>query len=293
MWNTPARPWNDFSADSAWLGTCWDNQGQWLHAHGGVGKVHPLFSLMGVTIFTVMADSLHIMELGVVQRVVGNTISHMVFETGYLDGATASDRLSSLWGLIVDGCHRKHSPSQLGNLAMNLFCIKVSPHSHQPCLSSTGKAAESRYLLLAIAEIFEPLAHASDTDKLIVEVLNSLTTYYNCVECKDHTLPRLTQRRLDSSVWTAARCCNALQSWALRCGFRRWGIRIKQHMSMHIALQSRYCNPRKSWTYMDEDFMHLLKVVGESCTKGTATQRIVARACERYALGYDIRSAWQ
>ena len=41
LWNTPARPWNDFSADSAWLGTCWNNQGQWLHAHGGVGKVHP------------------------------------------------------------------------------------------------------------------------------------------------------------------------------------------------------------------------------------------------------------
>ena len=176
---------------------------------------------------------------------------------------------------------------------MNMFCNKASPHAHQPCLSITIGAAGSRYLLLVIAEIFEPLAHSNDTGKLIVEVLNSLAAYYNCLECKGRTLPRLTQRRLESSLWTAARCCNALQSWALRCGFRRWGITIKQHMSMHIALQSRYCNPRKSWTYMDEDFMHLLKVVGESCTKGTATQSIVATACERYALGYDIRSAWQ
>ena len=50
----------------------------------------------------------------------------------------------------------------------------------------------------------------------------------------------------------------------------------KHHYFIHIALQAAYLNPRLGWNYADEDFMSVLKAMGESCSAGTAPTQIDA-----------------
>ena len=82
---------------------------------------------------------------------------------------------------------------------------------------------------------------------------------------------------------------SSLEAWARSMGYRRWGPIIKMHYAMHIAIQARVTNPRFGWTYMDEDFMGLLKQIAESCAKGTPAQGMVLKLCERYVRGIDFR----
>ena len=62
------------------------------------------------------------------------------------------------------------------------------------------------------------------------------------------------------------------------------------HYALHIALQSRHSNPRTATTYVDEDFMHLVKLVGEACAAGTPAQQMGLKLVEKYAVGMDFRA---
>ena len=63
--------------------------------------MHPLFSLVGMTIFTLMADSLHIMEIGTLHRIIGNVLFHVCFIEGLVDGTSPKARLDNLWAKVV------------------------------------------------------------------------------------------------------------------------------------------------------------------------------------------------
>ena len=288
LWDVVARPWNDFGRNPRWLESCWGSMDEWLACHGGIEKVHPIFMLLGVTIFTIMADSLHIMELGVVHRVIGNVLFHVAFTPELIVGASPTMRLEALWRRILTRYSELRTPSQLGNLTMAMFCNETSPAASQPVLSTRVKAAESRYLVAILADLFPTLARPGNLiDAHIEALLNSIKEYYVCLECTAPILPIRTQQLLEAAVWSMVRHCNALQIWALREGLNRWSMTIKHHYAVHIALQSRYANPRMSWTYVDEDFMSLLKEIGD----GTPPHMVVNKTCEKYVLGMDLRAS--
>ena len=50
---------------------------------------HPLFDVLGMSIYTVMPDVLHILDLGVAQRLLGNTLFHLVFTAGFVAGCSS------------------------------------------------------------------------------------------------------------------------------------------------------------------------------------------------------------
>ena len=62
-------------------------------------------------------------------------------------------------------------------------------------------------------------------------MLDSLRTYYTCLEEKARTLPRATQGSLTRAIWRLARHYAAAGAWANSEGWqRRWGLTIKFHM---------------------------------------------------------------
>ncbi len=187
---------------------------------------------------------------------------------------------------------RWRTPVQLSHLTLSMFCKESSPRASQPVLTSRVKATESRYLVVIMEEIFRGLARpANMVDGHITAVLASIRTYYEAISFKGPVLPGPTQRRLEAALWSMNRHYAALQAWALRSGLRRWRIVVKAHFALHLALQSRYANPRVAWTYADEDFMSLLKSVGEACAAGAPSHRLVPKVCQKYMAGRDIRLA--
>ena len=254
IWGTVPRPWNDWGDGAAWLGTVWASHESWKAARG---RVHPLFLLAGFSFFMFMADSLHIMELGVVHRALGNVFFHLCYTTGLLRGATPNERLDHLWCLILLGYERLRTPVQLGNLKLPMFCKPDGPYSKQPELIGSIKAAESKHLAPVVRDLFSTVARAgSAIDAHIHAMLHSLAMNYKCLEDKSVTLPLATQDQVKRSIWRVARHYEAAGAWARREGWtRRWGITNKFHMMLHLGIQAGWLNPRPSWTYIDEDFI--------------------------------------
>ena len=292
VWDCIPRPWNDWSPQARWLSTVWNSNDEWITAHGGLATIHPVFTLMGVTFWMLMADSLHIMEIGVAHRVVANVLFHIVFNRCFLDAATVPGRLDQLWALILAGYRRLQSGCQLGHLTLAMFCNSQGPASHQPSLSSTIKAAETKSLVPVLLDIFRALRRAQNAvDGHVMGVLVELNTYYQVLSNNKRclALPVVEQLQLENALWNLNRHYSALEAWAIGLGLLRWGTTIKFHMALHLALQSRFTNPSLTWTYMDEDFMSIVKSVGESCAKGTPAHKIVPKVCERYLVGMGVR----
>ena len=151
MFDVPVAPWNDLSAAAHWRGTVWRTREAWLAHHGGLRHIHPLFMLPGVSILMLMADVLHIVDLGITHYVVGNVVFHVCYSGGYFLEGTPQAKLDRLWESIVRHYIGNETPSQLQNLTLAMICDPSAPHAHQPCLSSRVKAAESRHLVPILA----------------------------------------------------------------------------------------------------------------------------------------------
>ena len=292
VWDCVPRPWNDWSPGAAWIETIWSSHDAWVAGHGGAHAIHPLFGLMGVTFASLVTDSLHVMEIGVTHRVLGNLLYHLVFNACFFPAATPAGRLDTLWELIVVGYAALRSPCQLSRLTLSMFSNPAAPRSKQPQLSSTCKAAESRNLVAVLLCIFRGLCRRGNTeDSHILAVMESLNTYYQILSRHKTalTIPVVDQRTLERALWTLNRRYSALEAWAIGLGLLRWGTTIKFHMALHIAFQSKFTNPSLTWTYMDEDFMSIVKAVGESCAEATPAHKIFPKLCQRYLVGMGVR----
>ena len=123
------------------------------------------------------------------------------------------------------------------------------------------------------------------------DLLENIATYYNCISSEGAVLREATQMRLEKNLWEMNRHFAALQTWAMDNNKRAWHCTPKLHFALHLALLSRSMNPRFAWTYGDEDFMGLVKRVGEACAAGTPAQRMVTTLCTKYAAGMDLSCA--
>eukprot|EP00969_Alexandrium_andersonii_P108004 4765602-Alexandrium_andersonii.AAC.1 len=73
-----------------------------------------------VTIATVYPDSMHVVDLGVCQHVLGNAIFHLVATDTYIVGPAAEYRLEQVWLRIVGHYRHRSTPVQLGNLLLSM-----------------------------------------------------------------------------------------------------------------------------------------------------------------------------
>ena len=122
MFDVHALPFNDFSDDAPWRGTILRSRDEWLAAHGGIGVVHPLFSIGYLSILSVLADILHIMELGIDHYMFGSVFWRMCFTDRYFRGIdTPTDRCKELWHRIVRQYQGRDTPVQLNTLTVSLF----------------------------------------------------------------------------------------------------------------------------------------------------------------------------
>ena len=60
---------------------------------------------------------------------------------------------------------------------------------------------------------------------------------------------------------------------------------IKSHYLAHIALSSRYINPRLAWCYAGEDFMQKVKTIVASTQRGTQCHLVSKKAMQKYCQG--------
>ena len=73
----------------------WVDAAAWRQYHG---FVHWLFTLPCVTIFNVLADVMHTVDIGVTQHLVGNVLFELCYDPRYLPAYnTPAARLQEVW----------------------------------------------------------------------------------------------------------------------------------------------------------------------------------------------------
>ena len=65
---------------------------------------------------------------------------------------------------------------------------------------------------------------------------------------------------------------------------------IKFHYLLHIGLDCTEINPRVGWCYGGEDMMRIVKIVVQSCARGTAPQALVGKVGKKYMVGLPYES---
>ena len=282
----PVAPWNDIGVSAVWRETVWQDKASWLAFQGGLGKVHPLFCLPAVSILNVQADVMHIVCLGVAHHVLGNTMFELCFLPKYFPGqTTAQARCDELWRRIADQYRARGTPTQMSNLAIAFFCNMRSPHMDYPVLTSRVKAAETRHLVPIMSTIWANVCDRSGHDAHVLAVLQHLERFYNILDTPGYCMPAADQTSFEQSVAKILRHYRALCLAAVADGVNRWHEVPKFHYLWHIAQQSRVVNPRWSWCYPDEDFMRVVKLIGQKCMDGTATTKVAGKVVEKWLVG--------
>ena len=99
-------------------------------------------------------------------------------------------------------------------------------------------------------------------------------------------LPPPYADQFSRASWTYARAQNACADfYNKRLKLMLFDVTIKTHWTLHQALTCGFLNPRKSWNFAGEDFMHKVKTLLATCTKGNSAAQSTVKLAEKYAYG--------
>ena len=95
--------------------------------------------------------------------------------------------------------------------------------------------------------------------------------------------------KFQNMTWVYLRLYGALAKTYMEQGKLLFDITIKCHYLAHVMLQSRWLNPRLSWTFAGEDFMHIMKVLAQACVKGVESSQVAAKMLMKYRVTLELR----
>ena len=286
--NVPPRPWFDYSPGAAWRATVWHGHQSWEDAQG---EVNPIFALPYLSVFAIMGDVLHIVDLGFTHHLLGNVFYHICYCTGNRFGTSVQSRLDYLWDRISVQYNGRGTPNRLHNLTLSMFIDADRPHLSHPVLSTRVKAAESRHLVPIVANIWSDCQNNSAFEQHMLRVLEQLAAFYTILDVNSasYRLSEVQIAALDGHVEQCLSHYNALSNLSRVAGrAMAWHQVPKFHFWEHVKDQARFQNPVWSWCYVDEDFMRFVKDIATSCTVATGLASVAEKVCQKWRLGWGL-----
>lgn len=229
---------------------------------------HPIWQRIGLTIFSVLWDIMHGLDLGPTQHVCGNVLFDFVHNPNF--GASVKERLYTVEALIRNTYKHMGVANRLDHLTLNMFSKEGSLTTVFPVLRV--KANEGRHLLPVLLHLLlhDPRCNVEET--AYVQYRKSCVTYlcryYAIVDNPDYFLDdesvreaqKCVQGFLESYVW--------LTDWALTNSKIRWQMTIKFHYYKHSCDQLPYLNPKHASCYTPESYLGFLARIAHSSSYG-------------------------
>ena len=271
----------------------------WLpHVHKANRRVpHVLFQVaeLGLTILSVFADYMHCKHIGTDMYFLGGLLHFLCYDV--LDGDSPSANMEYLWGLLKQefrGCQHSH----FNNICLSMFTQVRQPHKRSPQLK--GRAGELKSMNKAMLSVWTRLMQPDDPTHQQIRL--ALTASAKMDEVLDDHAPSAGYFTLPTEAAATFREATSV----FLCSFRaldiefklskRFNWTIKAHHLGHIALRCSDLNPRCSWNYMPEDYMHKIKILVQSCCRGVKIEALSEKVTIKIAiqLGINMNSsdAW-
>ena len=236
-------------------------------------------TLIGVTLFCICLDILHVVDLGVAAYYLGSCIWQMVHDNGL--AGTFQHRVDSAFALLqesYDALGIDHSARIDHCTFLHVFGTQTGPRpSEYPRLG--GKAAQNRHcvpaLLRAVRILHERHGLTGVAHVHCLEGLELLSHFYDLITPHAHFLPDNVSREVLPTVTEFLLKQNWLSVYYMNNGgFNLFHITFKSHLFWHLANNSYWYNPRAGWCYRDESFVGLVAKVARSVAAGRGLLRI-------------------
>ncbi len=279
--NRTTHPFLDLRPAAAWMGTI-------RTPPCPAPTAHPIWSISGVQLFTVMVDLMHTADLGILQHFIGCCLYTWVYHS-QLEGSV-SEKLALLWSRVRELYGTLRSSTRLTHLPLSLFCDPARPHRAFPHLAA--KAAETRCLLPVILALCNDLHDGSPQAQARLECAVQLSRYFEVFTGAGCHLTGLEHRTATTAMWAFLEGYSRLSHDSATRGILCWNIVNKHHMLVHLTAQAAHLNPEISWTYPLEDLVGRMQRVAAKSKSGLAPmslshsiflkyRRVLFRACER------------
>ena len=235
-------------------------------------------SIIGLTLFCVCLDILHVVDLGVASYYLGSCIWVMVHHSGLV--GNFEERVDTVWAMLVKAYAlngTNHSERIDRCTFSSVFGSQTGPKpSDYPQLR--GKAAQNRWcapaLVMVARTLHEEQGLHDAAHKHQLDGLELLVQFYECVYPHGHFLPAEEQKRVMETVDEFLLKQNWLSVHYMRTGPYLFHVTFKSHLLWHVANNAQWYNPRSGWTYRDESFMGLVARVAASMARGRGSLRI-------------------
>jgi len=281
-----AYRFNNFRKDAAWK-TSLVSAEDWKAENP---TPHAIFSFEYLSNQNIEVDELHVMHLGTSQYLFGSVRFVLCFEI--LQGDPASN-MRQVWQEISKAYTDFKSECQYTNLELSSFCDHERPLASYPKLK--GKGAEAKDLAAPLLAVWKKLKRQRNKLDDITQralghqvALQQVLSEYTC----DPFLP------MDKVATFRDHIDGFLQNYTLLAndadsrGLLRWNIAPKFHYLWHLGEISKYLNPRRGNTMMDEGFVGVIKEIVRACAHGTESHNVPRSVVYNYRWGLHFLSVY-
>ena len=246
-----------------------------------IANQHAFFYLRGVSRLTVGHDGLHVIFCkGVLSYFLGGCLHTMLWPSRGRQANSPQSRLNMIFARVQELYSQSNSTTRLTNLKMEMICNPDKPWAEVPFLKVKG--AECKHLLPIMTIISSELSTHSPHDNHRTRALELITEFCVFLDSKDMFLTaaeadhvvQLIDDFLEEITW--------LNDWAKGQDRLSYHYTIKFHMLQHLALASRYLNPRYYWCFKAEDNVGKLAVMAHSVSMGVKSTKLAINFCNKW-----------
>ena len=172
---------------------------------------------------------------------------------------------------------------------MGSFCNASKPHAHYTILK--GKGAEVKDLLPAVCKIWRERARDFAKFDAVDNTMQALLAMQNILRShsEEVILPLSAAKQVEEHVDAFLTGYQQLAYEVERDGELLWNFPSKFHWLHHMSRKARFLNPRKTNTFLDEDFVGKVKVLAHSTAPGTELHAMLPKMFDRcrWALHFE------
>ncbi|CAE7719047.1 unnamed protein product [Symbiodinium sp. CCMP2592] len=246
---------------------------------------HPVFQISAVHDLSVQFDVLHLLDLGTSQTLAASVVKEIIYHDM---GDDVETNLGRFWESVWNEYGRLGSSSRISNLTLGMVVTDTkSPHKDYPRLKL--KAAETRHFIPVLASICMSFQSCKQ-HRVRSEVLQALTSFYELLEVCDYVPTAEQHREMTKVWWSFLKGYQWLSDHAAKKGMKLYDPVPKFHYSAHLPEQAKFLNPRKTWTYRNEDYVGLVASIASSCAFGTRAPALSLKTAEK--LRFFMHFSW-
>ena len=242
-------------------------------------------------------DYMHSKHLGVDLRLLGSVIWMLLF--GFDDRRPLEDKLHQVLYEMQEFWRHHRLTNGLQNLTIGMVCDPNDKQCRNKFPRLKAKAAEASRCVIALDHLWQQKMDKENPAHIWIKLALEGSRIMDEI-VKKHSEEWCIPGPEAERLWKASSqyfVCNS----ALQNHFQKEGKKLFQagtfkfHWLLHSSKLAAHINPCRLWCYSGESYMHVCKVLMQSCLKGRGALSALHLFMTRYniAMSMELNKTWR